>query len=140
MPSAFRPADLEAYLDEALPAEEIAAIEKALRKDPALLKQLTSVHARRNAGMHSLGGIWRRRRLSCPTREQLGSYLLKALPDDAAEYVAFHVELAGCRFCRANLRDLEEQLAEDQQVVRTRRRKYFQSSAGYLRRERDHRK
>jgi hypothetical protein len=135
MPAAFRPSDLEAYLDEALPAEEMARLEKALRGDPDLLRRLTAVHARRNSGVHSLGEIWRRRRVSCPTREQLGSYLLKALPDDLADYIAFHVEVVGCRFCRANLADLEAQLAEDQKTVQTRRRKYFQSSAGYLRRE-----
>jgi hypothetical protein len=135
MPPSFRPADLEAYLDEALPAEEMARIEKALRKDAVLLKQLATVHARRNAGVHTLGEIWRRHHVSCPTREQLGSYLLKALPDDAADYIAFHVELIGCRYCRANLRDLEAQLAEDQKTVQSRRHKYFQSSAGYLRRE-----
>jgi hypothetical protein len=135
MPAPFRSSDLEAYLDEALPDEAMARIEKALRKDPALMKHLTTVHARRNAGVHTLGEIWRRRRVSCPTREQLGSYLLKALPDELAEYVAFHIEVVGCRFCRANLSDLETQLAEDQKTVETRRRKYFQSSAGYLRRE-----
>ena len=29
----FRPSDLEAYLDEALPPEEMARIEKAVRED-----------------------------------------------------------------------------------------------------------
>ncbi|MBN2578419.1 MAG: hypothetical protein JXB10_05460 [Pirellulales bacterium] len=135
MPAAFRLSDLEAYLDEALPAEEMARIEKALRKDAGLLKHLTAIHGRRNAGVHSLGEIWRRHRVSCPTRQQLGSYLLKALPDDLADYITFHVELVGCRYCRANLHDLDAQLAEDQKAVQTRRRKYFQSSAGYLRRE-----
>jgi hypothetical protein len=135
MSATFRPSDLEAYLDEALPAEEMAGIEKSLRKDPELLQHLTAVHTRRNSGVHTLGEIWRRHRVSCPTREQLGSYLLKALPDDLAGYIAFHIELVGCRLCRANLGDLEAQLAEDQKSVQTRRRKYFQSSAGYLRRE-----
>ena len=133
MSAAFRQSDLEAYLDEALPAEEMTMIERALREDRALLRQLTSVHSRRNAGVHSLGEIWRRHRLSCPTREQLGGLLLQTLPEETADYLAFHLEVAGCRYCQANLRDLQAQLAEDRQVVQTRRRKYFQSSAGYLR-------
>jgi hypothetical protein len=133
MPAAFRQSDLEAYLDEALPAEEMAIIERAFRKDRTLLRHLTSVHSRRNAGVHSLGEIWRRHRLSCPTREQLGGLFLQTLPEDAADYVAFHLEVVGCRFCQANLRDLQAQVAEDQQAVQTRRRRYFQSSAGYLR-------
>jgi hypothetical protein len=135
MSAAFRQSDLEAYLDEALPAEEMANVERALREDRTLLRQLASIHARRNAGMHSLGEIWRRHRLSCPTREQLGGLLLQTLPEQTADYVAFHLEIAGCRFCQANLRDLEAQLAEDRQIAQSRRRKYFQSSAGYLRPE-----
>jgi hypothetical protein len=133
MPSAIRQSDLEAYLDEALPAEEMAIIERALREDRALLAQLATVHSRRNAGVHSLGEIWRRHRISCPTREQLGGFHLETLPEETAEYVAFHLEVVGCRYCQANLRDLETQVAEDQKAVETRRRKYFQSSAGYLR-------
>jgi hypothetical protein len=135
MPVTFRQTDLEAYLDEALPAEEMAVIERALREDRTLLRQLTSVHSRRNAGVHSLGEIWRRHRLSCPTREQLGGLFLQTLPEETADYVFFHLEVVGCRYCQANIRDLQAQLAEDTQVVQTRRRKYFQSSAGYLSRE-----
>jgi hypothetical protein len=115
-----------------LPAEEMARVEKAARDDPALAKQLASVHARRSAGVHSLGEIWRRHRLSCPTREQLGSFLLGALSDALARYVAFHVEVGGCRYCQANLGDLQRQQAEADQAAQVRRRKYFQSSAGYL--------
>jgi hypothetical protein len=128
----FRTSDLEAYLDEALPPEEMARIEKAARDDLALMKQLASIQTRRSAGVHSLGEIWRQHRLSCPTREQLGSLLLGALPEAVARYVAFHVESAGCRYCRASLTDLQTQQAEADQAAEVRRRKYFQSSAGYL--------
>ena len=135
MAASFRQSDLEAYLDEALPPEQMARIEKALRKDRELVRQLSAIHWRRNAGVHSLGEIWRRGRLSCPAREQLGSFLLGALPEEAADYVSFHLEVVGCRYCRANLADLESQQAERQEVIQKRRQKYFQSSAGYLRRE-----
>ena len=127
-------ADLEAYLDEALPAEEMAQIEKALRDDPELVRRLSEVHARRDSGGLSLGEVWRRHRLSCASREQLGSLLLGVLPEETARYLAFHLEVAGCRYCQANLADLRNQQAEARQAVQERRRKYFQSSAGYLRR------
>jgi hypothetical protein len=129
----FRQSDLEAYLDEALLPEEMARIEKALREDRQLLRRLTAIHARHNAGVHSLGEIWRRGRLSCPTREQLGSFLLGATEKEVGDYVSFHLEIVGCRYCQANLADLKRQQAEAQQTVQARRRKYFQSSAGYLR-------
>ena len=132
MPHVIRQADLEAYLDEALPPEDMARVELALRKDRALVKQMATIHSRRSAGVHSLGEIWRRARLSCPSREHLGSYLLGALPEEAADYVAFHLKTIGCRLCRANLADLESQQAESHEVAETRRRKYFQSSVGHL--------
>lgn len=133
MTERFRESDLEAYLDEALPPEVSARMEKALRKDPSLLRQLAAINSRRDAGVNSLGEIWRRHRISCPTREQLGSYLMDALPEEVAEYFTFHLEVVGCRWCRANLTDMESHQAEDRTRVETRRRKYFQSSAGYLR-------
>jgi hypothetical protein len=134
MPSTFSQAELDAYLDEALPAEEMARIERALRSDKHLLASLAEVVARRNAGVHSVGAIWRRHRLSCPTREQLGSFLLGALPEPVAEYIQFHLELVGCRYCRANLTDLQRCQSEPSETVHSRRRRYFQSSAGHLRR------
>jgi anti-sigma factor RsiW len=134
MTRAFRQSDLEAYLDEALPAEEMARIEKALRGDSELARKLAQVIARRDAGVHSLGNIWRRHRLTCLGRQQLGSYLLGVLPDEEADYIRFHLGTIGCRYCRANLEDLERQQSEAREMVETRRRKYFQSSAGYLRR------
>ena len=134
MAKAIRQSDLEAYLDEALPAEEMARIEQALRSDRRLLERVVELVGRRDAGVHSLGAIWRRNRLSCPSREQLGSLLLGALPEEMADYVTFHLETAGCRYCQANLADLERQQAESQNAVQTRRRKYFQSSVGHLRR------
>ncbi len=126
----FTPAELEAYLDEALPAEEMARIEKAAREDRALARQLALLHSRRGRRAHTLGEIWRGRRLTCPTREQLGGLLLGTLPEEHARYIAFHVETVGCRYCQANLADLQTQHVGAEQVAR--RKKYFQSSAGYL--------
>jgi hypothetical protein len=128
----FLPADLEAYLDEALPPAEMARIEKAAREDPAVTAQLASIHARRASGVHSLGEIWREHRLSCPSREQLGSYLLGALDEAPARYIAFHIEVIGCRYCQANLTDLRTQHSGGDPAAPRRRKKYFQSSAGRL--------
>ena len=126
-------AELESYLDEALPVAEMTRIEAALRDDPQLARRLAEIIARRDSGLLSLGEIWRRHRLSCPSRQELGSYLLGILPDDDARYLAFHLEVAGCRYCQANLSDLKSQQAEAPESVQQRRRKYFQSSAGRLR-------
>jgi hypothetical protein len=127
--------DLQAYLDEALAPAEMAAIEAELRKKPELLTQLSAINARRDAGVHSVGEIWRRQRLSCPSREQLGSYLLGALDQNHSEYIDFHTSQIGCRYCQANLDDLRRQQQETAETVKTRRTKYFQSTAGHLRRK-----
>lgn len=124
--------ELEAYLDEALTPAEMAKIEQALRNDPDLSKQLAAINSRRDAGVHTLGEIWRRHRVSCPTREQLGSFVLGALDEQHTAYITFHIKQVGCRLCSANLDDLERQQAERKDDVSSRRRKYYQSSAGYL--------
>ena len=133
MSASYTQSELEAYLDEALSPEEMAAIEKALRRQPDLVQRLAAINARRDAGVHTLGEVWRRFRVSCPTREQLGSYLLNALDEEQAEYLRFHIEKTGCRFCRANLDDMKRQQDEAEDAVVTRRSKYYHSSAGYLR-------
>lgn len=127
--------DLEAYLEEALTPAQMATIEQELRAHPDLINRLSEINSRRDAGMHSLGEIWRRNRISCPTREQLGSYLLGALDDEQLDYVRFHLATVGCRLCHANLHDLERRQAESNESVVVRRRKYFDSSAGYLRKQ-----
>ena len=129
----FTQLELEAYLDEALSPQEMATVEKALRSQPALLKQLTAINSRRDAGLHTLGAIWRRHRVSCPTREQLGGMILGTLDRGHAAFITFHIERVGCRLCRANLEDLQRQQRETEGDAVTRRRRYFQSSAGYLR-------
>jgi len=134
----FSTSELESYLDEALPPERMAQIEEALRQDSRknLQQQLMAINGRRDAGVHSLGEIWRRHRLSCPSREQLGSYLLHVLPEDLHDYLTFHLETIECRTCRASLQDLEAaQQAADASATSKRRQKYFQSSAGYLSQE-----
>src|SRR6476646_3221103 len=117
MPAEFSNSELEAFLDEALPTERMAAIEEALRNSDELQKRLTTVNGRRDAGVHSLGEIWRRHRLSCPTRQQLGSYLLGVLEERHQQFVSFHVETAGCRLCQANLEDLRSQESEQTSAV-----------------------
>jgi hypothetical protein len=133
VPDPITTAELEAYLDEALPTERMARIEEALRRSPDLARRMAAINARRDAGIHTLGDIWRRHRLTCLTREQLGSYLLGVLPEEWERYVHFHLEQMGCRYCQANLCDLESQEQEQPDMAEDRRRRYFQSSAGYLR-------
>ncbi|PAY20680.1 hypothetical protein CKO51_04610 [Rhodopirellula sp. SM50] len=126
----FTDAELVAFLDEALSDERSTALEGQLREDAELRQRLIAVRGRENAGLHTLGAIWRRGRLSCPSREELGQFLLETLSDEQSDYIRFHLETAECRYCQANLADLVAAADADRHVVR--RRKYFQTSAGYL--------
>jgi anti-sigma factor RsiW len=124
---------LAGYLDDLLSARETAQVEQALRESEALRRQLRGVMQERDRGEHSVGAIWRRNRLTCPTREQLGSYLLGVLEPDLQDYVTFHLETVGCAYCQANLADLRSLQKEPAPRARERRQRFFQSSAGYLR-------
>ncbi len=125
-------AELEAFLDEALPADEMARIELLLREQPALVEKLAQIHARRDSGMHSVSDIWRRHRISCPSRETWGSFLLGAVDPDMAAAMRMHLEVGGCRYCQANLADLQSQQTEAPPAAADRRRRYFDSTTGYL--------
>ena len=123
---------LEGYLDDALSEAETARVEQALRQSEPLQRQLRVVMQERDRGDHSIGSIWRRQRLTCPTREQLGSYLLQVLEPDHQDYLDFHLHTIGCSYCLANLADLQALQAEPAATVQKRRRRFFESSAGFL--------
>lgn len=130
--TSFTDAELLAYLDEMLPSERASLVEQELRDSTSLRQRATILARRRDQGGHSVGEIWRRHRLSCLTRSQLGSYLLGTLEQSLVDYIEFHLRTVGCRICAANLHDLESARQTDGET-RQRRRKFFESSAGYLR-------
>jgi len=123
---------LHAYLDDALSDAETARVEQALRDSETLRRSLRQAMQERDRGEHSLGAVWRRERLTCPTREQLGSYLLQVLDEGELDYLDFHLNTIGCPYCVANLADLQALQQEPAPRARERRRRFFQSSAGYL--------
>lgn len=130
----FTDAELAAFLDEALPANRCAELEHQVRADAGLRKRLLEIRGRETAGLHTIGAIWRRNRLSCPSRSELGQFVLGALEKAPHEYIQFHLEDIGCRYCQANLADLQAASTSDDQPAR-RRRRYYQTSAGYLKKD-----
>ena len=124
--------DLANFADEALSPEEMVRVEMALRASATLRKRLEGIRQARDRGWHSVGAIWRGHRLSCPTRSQLGSYLLDALDPQWHDYIHFHTEMAGCRMCLANLADLKAKQEEQAPATVARRRRMFQSSVGHI--------
>jgi hypothetical protein len=123
---------LREYLGDALPPEEMARVEKALRDSAELRARLEEARENRgDQGLHTLGAIWRRGRLSCPTRQQLGSYLLDALDPDLASYLKFHLEVVACPYCQANVDDLRSK-GTQAPAIQSRHNRIVQSSQHLL--------
>jgi hypothetical protein len=127
---------LFAFLDEGLPPPQMAAIEQQLRTDQGLMKRLAHLRSAREVGVHTIGGIWREHRVSCPSRETLSGYLMELLTDEEAGYVQFHIHRIGCRQCAANLEDLQGAAKSvSAEPAKKRSRKYFETSVGRLRKK-----
>lgn len=126
---------LSGYLEESLPVDQLSEIERRLREDEGLRQRLIGVIRDQELGIHHVGAIWRRHRLSCPDREDWGRYLLGVLDPETEQYHRFHLEQVGCRYCAANFEDLREAQRSQQtdDSSRRRRQRYFETSAGRLR-------
>jgi len=126
---------LRDYLADALSPEDSARVEKALRDSAELRARLEDVrHDRQDTQLHTLGAIWHRARLTCPGRQQLGSFLLDALDPELAGYIQFHIDEVECPFCRANLDDLkaQSQASTAAKASKSRQHRILQSSQHLL--------
>jgi len=124
---------LRGYLAETLPPGGMARVEKALRDSSELRARLEDVRQNRgDAGLHTLGAIWRRGRLTCPTRQDWGSYLLDAVDPNLARYYAFHLNVVACPYCQANVADLRAKSEQMAPANRTRQKRFYHSSRHLL--------
>ena len=128
----FNDAELEAYLEEALDPGRAVEIEQELRENPELLPRLSLINRRRDAGVHTLGEIWRRHQVSVPSLETLGQYLAGKLSAAQASYIQFRIEELKCRYTIAMLEGLDQQQHENSEQSKSRRKKIFDGSAGLL--------
>ncbi|HWP41336.1 MAG TPA: sigma-70 family RNA polymerase sigma factor [Tepidisphaeraceae bacterium] len=77
--------------------------------------------------------VWEENRFTCPKRSTIGRFLLGTLEDPWNDYVNFHVNRLNCRFCRANIDDLQSKTA-DRELIQHRQR-IFESTIGFFRPE-----
>src|SRR4029079_4412978 len=75
--------------------------------------------------------VWEQWRFTCPKRSTIGKFLLGTLQDPCTGYVDFHVNRLGCRFCRANIEDLQK--ASDEADAKRTQQKIFESTIGFFR-------
>jgi len=151
--SDYTDAELAAFLDEALPPARCSELEHQLRTDDQLRNRLVQVRGRETAGLHEDGVVEAGDvprgvdvldvrlhvlvdddavvEFDAAAREELGQYLLGTLEPDKVDYIRFHIDQVGCRYCEANLADLQQASAGGT-LPQQRRRRYFETSAGYL--------
>lgn len=99
---------LREYLHDLLPPSELASVERALRADAALRELFDEVRGEEDRGEHTVGAIWKREHVTCPTRDELGGYVIQALAPERLAYIQFHLESVACPFCLANVDDLSD--------------------------------
>jgi hypothetical protein len=92
------------------------------------VKQSVPVEFERRRAKEKIGEILPDLRPGCLKRTTLGKYTLEIFPEGWESFVRFHVEALGCRFCQANLVELNQQV----QSHDPRNEQLFQSTIGFL--------
>jgi hypothetical protein len=128
----FNDSELEAYLDESLDSGRAAELEVALRTDPQLLKRLSSINSRRDAGIHTLGEIWRRNQVGVPSPQEIEAHMQASLPRELSDYIEFRVRELKCVFTIALLQDAMAQQADNGRQSKSRQEKIYRKSADLL--------
>lgn len=130
-----------------VPNKEVARLAELGEQHVALIKHRCLKHVRDTVASELRGhpptddsaegaesmltAIWEDQRLSCLKRSTIGAYLLGTLDQAWHDYVEFHLNRLGCRFCQANLEDLRRQtVSEPSPALRDR---IMQSTVGFLR-------
>ncbi len=125
----FTDAELAAYIAEELPVGRSAEVEAAIRSSGALQARLARLISTQDDAPLGIGDFWRRRRIACPTRSTWQAFLDDQIGGEFREYLRFHLDDVGCRYCNANLADLQ---AAADPAAAGRVRKFFATSVGRL--------
>jgi len=73
---------------------------------------------------------WESCRPSCPKRSVVGRFVLGTLDEEWQEFLAFHIQILGCRMCQANLDDLSDQTQKSS--TDSIQRRIIDSTIGFL--------
>ena len=125
---------LVAFLQNECSSAEASRLEAEIRANSHLRERLAQLQSA--SEMHSIGEIWRRHRLSCPSREELQKKIDQSLSPAESSYIDFHLEVINCEICQANISDLQTTRLSQHDSER-RRQQIFESSAGHLSRRED---
>lgn len=128
-PLPFTDVELAAYIDEALSLERTVQLESQLQISTQLRARLQRMLGELDTEQPGIAEFWRRRRVACPERATWQAFLMGRIGGEFREYLQFHLDVVGCRYCQANLADLQ---TADQTLAAGRVRKFFETSVGRL--------
>lgn len=84
----------------------------------------------------TVASVWREERVSCPHPDILKAWLGGSLPEDAGEFVAFHLAESQCPYCNAVVEELRAQDEDAQRApLEGLRERLLRSTVTFLRRK-----
>jgi hypothetical protein len=85
--------------------------------------------------MHTLGEIWRRHQIGVPSPDEMRDHLQGKLSGEESDYIDFRIVQLKCPFTIALKSDIQSKAAEGDRPSQNRRDKFYQKSAGLLRKK-----
>lgn len=93
---------IHAYIDGALSPEETEAFALKAQRDSELRGQIRTVQSEFDYHNHTVGSLWRRNQLTCPSDQDIVDYQrgeLAIINPEIADYVQFHLKSIRCIYC-----------------------------------------
>jgi RNA polymerase sigma factor (sigma-70 family) len=106
----------------------LKSLSKSIAKDSDWASVSESMLDHDGAFDSLLSDLWQSLRPTCPKRTTIGAFLLQTLESPWQNYVDFHLNRLGCRFCCANLDDLSRAPAQPEAL----HKRIMHSTIGFL--------
>ena len=106
---------IHAYIDGALSPEEADAFTSMAYGDSELRGKIRTVQTEFDYHNHTVGSLWRRNQLTCPSDQEIVDYQRGALAiinPEIADYVQFHLTSIRCIYCISTAAELKQSAAK----------------------------
>lgn len=106
---------IHAYIDGALSPEEADAFTSMAYGDSELRGKIRTVQTEFDYHNHTVGSLWRRNQLTCPSDQDIVDYQRGALAiinPEIADYVQFHLTSIRCIYCISTAAELKQSAAK----------------------------
>jgi len=106
---------IHAHIDGALSQEETDAFDLEAQVNSELRGQIRAVQSEFDYHNHTVGSLWRRNQLTCPSDQDIADYLrggLAIINPEIADYVQFHLTSIRCIYCISTAAELKQSAAK----------------------------